>query len=117
MSQYLGYEEKYDEWKNLTEEDGSEFPIVKLEQLVIPARAMLNERTLQFCTRMRLRIKRSLGASRKDCPEVRFELAIDLDIYKSLFQDIGVPASGPNGARQVEKTMTLLLFLVKVGLF
>jgi len=85
---YVGWDAKYDEWKNC---QGSDFPLVKYERLKLPTPETIYQRSEMFCQTLSLEIKRHLCFGWKDNPEVRIELKIDEDVYLQTFKNFGMP--------------------------
>ena len=89
---FIGYEEKFDEWKAIAEDE--EFPIAKYERLPVQRESTLAERCKKFCASLCLHIKRQLGSGRRNDPEGRIEMIIDPDVYENFFSTIGTPDDG-----------------------
>jgi len=90
---YVGYSDKYDEWKDLDDNGDSDLPIIKCESLFLLSEETLPERITQFCYKMSLQVKRALWSSRRNYPEVRFEIPLDSDVYEKAFRIVGISYS------------------------
>ena len=75
---FKGYDEKFDEWRPFT--DGS-LPFVRFEKMSQPSTNSLQERLNGFNERIYREIKRKLFSGRKDDPEIRIEIPIDVDVF------------------------------------
>ena len=90
---FVGYSDKYDEWKDLNDDGDSEFPIIKYENLCLPSKETLLERITKFCYKMSLQVKRELWSFQRNDPEVKFGIPIDSDAYEQAFRNVGISYS------------------------
>jgi len=83
---FKGYDEKYDEWRDLDSDDKENFPVVHFHRVLNGDGRSLAERFVLFLERLRLEIKRNLKSGRKDDPNVRITLEIQADVFNMLVE-------------------------------
>ena len=69
------------------------FLLKKLEKIEPQDNETVEERVALLRRRLYLEVKRRLRSTRKDDPEVRLELPIQVDVSKHIFDGIGKPAA------------------------
>ena len=99
---YIGYADKYDEWKDFDE--SSEFPVVKLEKVEPADNQTVDERAALFSRRLYLEFKHRLQSTRKDDPEVRLKLPMVFDIFRHTFDRLGELAADSGKHSKLVKT-------------
>ena len=83
---FKGYDEKYDEWRDLDSDDTENFPVVHFHRVLNGDGGSLAERFFLVLERLRLEIKRNLKSGRKDDPNVRITLEIQADVFNMLVE-------------------------------
>ena len=76
---YVGYSERYDEWRSYDTEDSNPL-LQRMESLRIPSSTSLEDRLELVHGELYRTIKRKLYSGRKDDPATRVEIRIDQDI-------------------------------------
>ena len=76
---YVGYSERYDEWRACESEDNNLFQ--RMELLSSPSSSSLDDRMELIHGELYREIKRKLYSGRKDDPSTRVEVRIDQDVF------------------------------------
>ena len=76
---YVGYSERYDEWRACESEDNNLFQ--GMELLSSPSSSSLDDRLELIHGELYREIKRKLYSGRKDDPSTRVEVRIDQDVF------------------------------------
>ena len=87
---FIGYSSDFDEWRggdDLVDRDKSS--LGRLVPRFIPSEDSLSDRASALFNRLGREIKFSLFSTKRESPEVRIEMQIDMDIYKTHLQNIG----------------------------
>ena len=74
---FVGFSHEYDEWRDYDSESNY-FPFVRLEKMFFPKESSLEDRSNIFHGELYRCIKRKLWSGRKDDPEVRIELNVQI---------------------------------------
>jgi len=83
---FKGYDEKYDEWRNLNSDDTENFPVVHFHRVLNGNGGSWAERFFLFLEMLRLEIKRNFKSGRKDDPNVCITLEIQADAFNMLVE-------------------------------
>lgn len=80
---YVGYNEKYDEWRPYDGKAGESFPFVRSEKLFVPTKDSFEDRLQSFHNNVYREIKKKLRSWRREDPEVCVDLNVDQDVFEA----------------------------------
>ena len=76
---YKRFSDQFDEWKPY---DDNNFPVVRLEHEFKPSEVSVEDRLHIFQDRLYREVKRKLYSGRKDDPEIRIEIPVEVDVFE-----------------------------------
>lgn len=79
---FVGYSDKFEEWRDFEVEEYY-FPFIRHEKNFVPSNVSLKDRRDVFHSQLYRAVKRKLWSGRRDDPEIRIEITVDQDVFST----------------------------------